>query len=126
MNTRDVVVEDPGRAVSKIDPATAPRVARNYVDSSRPLTVLDGGRTIDVNATKPITITVPPSSTEPFPLGTVIKVLQYGTGQVTIVAGVGVTLRSRGGALHSSGQFSEVTLTLRTDDEWVLTGDLTT
>lgn len=124
-NTRDIVVNDPGRAVSKIDPATAPRVARNYVDSSRPLTMLDGGRTIDVDATTPVTLTVPPSSTHAFPSGTVIKVLQYGTSRVTIVAGSGVTLRSRGGALHSSGQFSELTLTLRTDDEWILTGDLT-
>lgn len=72
------------------------------------------------------TVTIPPNSAVAFPAGTSISGRAYGAGQVTVTAGAGVTLRSRGGAFKSGGQYAEWTATKRATDEWIVTGDLTT
>lgn len=70
------------------------------------------------------TVTVPPNSTTAFPIGTVIEVVQYGAGQITLTAGGGVTIRTSS-SLTTRAQYSSVGLRKRATDEWVATGDLT-
>ena len=67
--------------------------------------------------------TIPPASSVAFPLGTTIKVLQFGTGQVTIVAGTGVTLYQRS-ALTINDRYGVATCIRVAADKWSIRGDL--
>lgn len=71
------------------------------------------------------TWTVPPNSSVAYEVGTTIGLSQTGTGQVTIAAGAGVTIRSPNG-LKLSGQGSYAALIKVATDTWILNGDLTT
>jgi hypothetical protein len=85
----------------------------------------DGGKLIEMNSSSANTVTIPSSGSVAFPIGASIDVLQYGSGQTTIVAAGGVTIRSSGNKTKLSGQYSAVSLYKRDTDEWVLIGDLT-
>lgn len=89
------------------------------------LTLGDSGEVVEMNSASANTLTVPPSGTTNFPIGTSIDIVQYGAGQTTITAGVGVTLRSSGSKLKLTGQYSAATLYKRGTDEWMIMGDLT-
>lgn len=85
----------------------------------------DVGTVVEATGATGVTYTVPPFSSVPFPIGAVIEVFQEGAGQVTIAPGVGVTLRSDNGRVHTAAQYSTIGLRQRAQDEWVLSGDLT-
>jgi len=70
-------------------------------------------------------LTIPPNSSVAFATETVINVVQMGAGQTTLLAGSGVTIRSRNG-LKLAGQYAVASLYKRGTDEWVAGGDLTT
>jgi len=89
------------------------------------LALTDARKVVETTAATAVTLTAPPNSTVAFPIGTVVGLRQYGAGQVTVVPAAGVTIRSRGGALKTAGQYAEAALTKRATDEWVLTGDVT-
>lgn len=121
--------------VAPSDPADG--VGKSYVDTIAPntrpagetaytLTLTDIGKVIETTNAAANTVTVPPNSTVPLPLNGLIEVFTYGTGQTTIVAGAGVTIRSPGGKLKITGQYSSAALRKRATDEWVLVGDLST
>lgn len=84
----------------------------------------DGYKVVEMNKATAVNLTVPPNSSVAFPIGTIIEVFQYGAGQVTVVPGSGVTIRSPVGKLKISGQYSSAALRKRATDEWVLVGDI--
>ena len=85
----------------------------------------DAGKLIEMNSGSATTLTVPPNSSAAFPVGTVIEVTRLGTGSVTLVAGVGVTVRvPTGSTLALRAQYSTAGLRKRATDEWVVSGDL--
>lgn len=84
----------------------------------------DLGKNIELNNTSAITLTVPPSSSVAYPVGTQIALLQTNTGQVTVTGGVGVTINATPG-FKLRAQWSYATLIKRATDTWVLVGDLT-
>lgn len=86
---------------------------------------LADGDWLEMDVASANTLTVPPNSSVAFPIGTVINVHQYGTGQTTIVAGSGVTIRTPL-TLKLRVQYSTGVLVKRATDEWVLAGDLAT
>lgn len=88
------------------------------------LAATDAGTILEVTSATAITVTIPPNSSAPFPVGTVLEVFQYGAGQVTIAAGAGVTLRSYNSLVHTAGQYASIGLRQRAANEWVLTGNL--
>lgn len=88
------------------------------------LVLADAGKTIDLNNASSITITVPPNSSVAYPVGTRIDLVQSGAGQVTVAAGAGVTINSKGAALKLTGQWSGATLIQRSANTWVLVGDI--
>ncbi len=88
------------------------------------LSPADIGTVVEVNSAGAATVTVPPSSQTPFPLGAVIWVAAFGVGVVTIVAGGGVTIVSAGNKVNISAQYAEVKLRQRSLNNWVLTGSL--
>jgi hypothetical protein len=89
------------------------------------LEMADAGDVVRMNTTAtPNTLTVPLNATVPFPKGTQIGVIQYGTGVTTIAAAGGVTIQRIAG-LAISARFGRATLLKIADDVWVASGDLT-
>lgn len=91
-----------------------------------PYTLVIGDLAVILNASNSAagTITVPPNSSVAFPIGTTITIRCGGTGTVSIAAGAGVTLQSRGGVLSGAGQFSLITLLKTNTDIWTVAGDI--
>lgn len=84
----------------------------------------DAGTVVEGNSASAQTFTIPPHSSVAFPVGAVIEVFQEGAGQITIAAGVGVTLQSDGSKVKCAAQYSTIGLRQRATDTWVLSGDL--
>jgi hypothetical protein len=68
-----------------------------------------------------ITLTVPTTAAVAFPNGTVVTVVNYGGGTVTISQGSVTVNSSNGKKLRT--QYSAATLVKLADSEWLLTGD---
>jgi hypothetical protein len=88
------------------------------------LTLTDGGLVVETTSSSAVTITLPKNSSVTFPVGITIALRQYGSGQLTVAADTGVTIRSRGNVYKCAGQYAEAVLTKRATDEWILSGDL--
>ncbi len=88
------------------------------------LVVADSWKLVRMNGNN-VTLTVPNNTTAAIAVGVHIDVAQFGTGNVTIAAGSGVTLRSRNG-LKLAGQYAGCTLIKVDTNEWLIVGDLTT
>jgi hypothetical protein len=99
--------------------------ASNTQTASYTLVLADEGKFVRMNVASANNLTVPPNSSVAFPVDTVINLEQYGAGQTTIVAGAGVTIRSRNG-LKLAGQYAGGTLHKIATDEWMLFGDVIT
>jgi len=95
------------------------------IGSAYTFTTLDSGKLVSVSNATAVTITVPPNSSQAFPVNSRLDFWQKGAGQITVAAGAGVTIRSSGGKLKLSGQYSAATLTKIATDEWLLFGDIT-
>lgn len=99
-------------------------VVSNTQTTSYTLALSDAGKSVEMNSSSPNNVIVPLNSSVPFPIGTSIDVVQYGTGQTTIVAAGGVTLRSLDGLLSLATQYAAASLYKRATDEWVVIGNL--
>ena len=86
------------------------------------LTAGDAGKLIKMTNGTANTLTVPPSSSVNFDIGTTINVVQYSTGQVTLTAGAGVTIYSYNSALSITGQYGQAVLTKCATDTWIAAG----
>jgi hypothetical protein len=103
---------------------TSPKLAAPTLTAktdSFTLALVDANCTMQCNKATAMTLTVPTSSIA-FANGTVVTVVNYGAGQVTIVGDAGVTVRSANG-LKLRVQYSAASLIKISDTEWVLTGD---
>lgn len=100
-------------------------IEQNTPTASYTLVFADAGKVVEMNVAAANNLTVPPNSSVAFPVGTIIEVVQLGVGQTSIVAGSGVTIRSPGGKLKLTSQYSSVSLRKRATNEWVLNGDVT-
>jgi hypothetical protein len=77
-----------------------------------------------MDAATATTITIPPYSSVTFPMGTKITIININTGDVSMVAGSGVNIRSLGGALKMSGQYAKVELLKINTNTWLLSGNI--
>jgi len=84
----------------------------------------DRGTCVIMNSASAVNFTVPPNSSVAFPIAARIYVFQYGAGQVTVVAGAGVTLRNSS-SLTTRIQYSLIGLLKINTDEWLVFGDVT-
>ena len=96
----------------------------NTQTASYTLALTDNGKVVEMNVGSANNLTIPLNSSVAFPVGAQLDIFQYGAGQTTVVATGGVTIRSKGGLLKLTGQYSGATLYQRATDEWVLVGDL--
>ena len=86
--------------------------------TSRSLTAADHNRYI--YSTAAITITVD----DVLAIGETVNLIQNTAGQITFVAGAGVTLNSKNAKLKTSVQFSGASITKRATNSYYLVGDL--
>jgi hypothetical protein len=96
---------------------TLDRKVASYV-----LQASDNNKLIEMNVGSGNSVTINNSI---FSAGNQILVSQYGAGQVTFVAGSGVTLRSASGKLKLTGQYSMATIVAISSSEFYIAGDLT-
>jgi hypothetical protein len=82
----------------------------------------DNNKLIEMNVGSANNVTI---NNSVFSAGNQILVSQYGAGQVTFVAGSGVTLRSPSGKLKLTGQYSLATIIAISATEFYISGDLT-
>lgn len=94
--------------------------------NSYTLILSDQGKLVTIYNTSATTLTIPPNSSVAFPIGTHIDILQINTGQISVVAGSGVSIGSSGSKLKLSGFSSAATLIKGGVDFWFLVGDITT
>lgn len=93
-----------------------PVTNRQTVDYTLVLT--DDGKTVEMNSTSPTVVTIPNNTTVAYPLYTLISIVQYNTGAVTIAAAGGVTLNSQSGTLTVPGRYSIVVIYKIGTNEW--------
>ena len=87
------------------------------------LALSDLGKMVTLSNASAITLTVPPNSSEAFPVGAGIDLAQIGAGQVTVAQGSGVTVNATPG-LKFRAQYAGATLRKTGTDTWLLFGDL--
>ena len=100
------------------------KVVANVQTASYTLVLSDKGKAVEMNAAAAVTVTVPVSTSVAFPLGTILEVLQYGAGQVTLVGASGVSVKPPI-TITTRAQYSALSLRYRGGDEWVVGGDMT-
>lgn len=93
--------------------------------SNYTLVLGDQCRIIQTDNASANTVTVPTDASVNFPVGTEIAVIQYGTGQTTIVAASGVTIRSRNSYTKIADRYTGATLVKLGVNDWYLIGNLT-
>jgi hypothetical protein len=98
-------------------------VSLNAQNDSYTLQISDSAKLVELNNASANNLTVPLNSSQAFPIGTQITILQTGTGQTTIVATGGVTINATPG-LKLRTQWSSATLIKRAENTWVAIGDL--
>jgi hypothetical protein len=99
-------------------------VVTNRQTASYTLAITDANKLVEINNASANNLTVPLNSSVAYSIGTQILLAQYGAGQTTVVATVGVTVRSSGGKLKLNAQYSGATLIKIATDEWYLFGDI--
>jgi hypothetical protein len=106
---------------TQIDSKTNKLITANRQTASYTLVAGDADKLVEMNVASANNLTVPAST---FSAGTQILLAQYGAGQTTIVAGSGMTIRSNGGKLKLSAQYSGATLVFISGTEAYLFGDI--
>ena len=92
--------------------------------SSRTATLGDANSYVRFTSASATVFTIPTGVSVDFPIGTVIEIEQGGAGAVSVAAGPGVTINSRGADLTLAGQYAVAALKKVGTDTWTLTGDL--
>ena len=92
------------------------------VAASRILLLTDTQKYLRCSNASAMNITVPPQADVVWTADTEIVIEQTGAGQVTLVAGAGVTIHTSE-TLITAGQYSLVALKRVASNEWVLAGD---
>lgn len=97
------------------------------ITSNTTLVLADADNGIAANDTNAMTLTIPPESSVAWAAGDSVIVSQESTGQVTVAAGVGVTLQYRSAAFNpkTAGQYAALTLIRSVQaNRWIVCGDL--
>jgi hypothetical protein len=85
----------------------------------------DAGKTIYVTSSSDSLITIPANSTTPFVIGQKIEVIRNGSGNVSFVGDVGVTINSKFSNKKIAAQYSGAVIAKIDTNTWILIGDLT-
>jgi len=106
------------------DDARFTTIAATTQAASYTFALTDAGTVVEGTSASAQTFTIPTHVSVAFPVGTVMEVFQFGSGQITIAGASGVTLLSDGGKVATAGQYATISLRQRSTNVWVLSGDL--
>lgn len=93
-------------------------------DTSYTVNLTDAGNIVTLNNASPITVTIPANSVTSFPVGARVDFIQKGTGKVTFVGAVGVTILSMSSNKSTAVQNVGVSIIKESTDSWYLIGNL--
>jgi hypothetical protein len=85
----------------------------------------DAGKTLNVDSSSDVIITVPLNSSVPFIKGQKVEVVRNGSGNVTFQGASGVTINSKFMNKKIAAQYSGAILVKIDTNTWLLIGDLT-
>jgi hypothetical protein len=88
------------------------------------LEFIDVNKTILLNTSSGMTLTVPANSAVEIPVGYQYNFVEIGTGRTTFSTASGVTIGSKNDQLFLDGRYSKGTLVKIATDQWVLFGDV--
>jgi len=100
------------------------KVDYEYATSNYSVTAASAGRTVYVDSTSTVTVTIPLYSSTPIDNYTKIDFVRGGTGNVTFTAPVGVTLVSKNLNKSISSQYAVGTILKVNTNTWLIVGDL--
>jgi cell division septation protein DedD len=92
--------------------------------SSFTLDIADSFKSIKLNGSSPITLTVPTNASVAMPIGYQFNFLELGTARTTFVPANGVTINSKNGQMYIDSRYGHATLLKVGTNEWVLYGDI--
>ena len=125
MATRQDFVAAQVLTAAELDAVATAMIAINAQTGTTYTTVLtDDGKLITCSNAAAISVTIPPNSSVAYGIGTQINFAQLGAGQVTLVAGAGVTLNSSGAKLKLKDQYSVATCVKTDTNTWFVVGNL--
>jgi len=125
MTTRPVFVASQVLTASEQNQLATAIIAINAQTGTTYTTVLsDDGKLITCSNASSISVTIPPNSSVAYGIGTQLNFAQLGAGQVTLVAGAGVTLNSSGAKLKLKDQYSVATCVKTDTNTWFVVGNL--
>jgi hypothetical protein len=93
--------------------------------TSYTLSLSDVGKVLPFNLNATGTVTVPLNSSVAFPTGSVVNLIQAGTGPLLVTGASGVEIRSENNRYKLTGQYSLAGIVKIATDEWVAFGNLT-
>lgn len=117
------VVNAAGTELVWMVPAAAVLRVPNVQTDDYTLAAGDAAAAVEMDKATAVGVTVPPNGDVPFPVGTMIPITQVGDGVVSVVEGAGVTVDTFG-TLDVAGQWGTVWLRKRSEDGWLLSGDV--
>lgn len=115
-----------GTVCAMVDFSRVKREINAQTGTSYTFVLADFGKLVTLSNAAAISATVPPASAAAFPVGTQIDIVQRGAGQVTFVAGTGVTILSEDSKLKIYRPYGGATLIKIDTNTWLLGGSLTT
>lgn len=92
--------------------------------TSYTLVIGDAGKLVTLTNAAAITLTIPPHVDVAFDNGQQVALYAKGAGTVTVTAGAGVTLRSRGSVYDSAGQYAMISIVQDVENTWIVSGDI--
>mgnify|MGYP003639542974 FL=1 len=125
MATRQVFTASQVLTAAEQNALATAMIAINAQTGTTYTTVLtDDGKLITCSNASAISVTIPPNSSVAYGIGTQLNFAQLGAGQVTLVAGAGVTLNSSGAKLKLKDQYSVATCVKTDTNTWFVVGNL--
>lgn len=121
--TGDVTLTGVQTLTNKTLTAPVITLATNAQTATYTLALTDASDIVEMNVGSANNLTIPLDSSVAFAIGTVITILQTGSGQTTINPTGGVTVNGTPG-LKLRAQWSSCTLVKRATNTWVAMGDL--
>jgi C4-dicarboxylate-specific signal transduction histidine kinase len=125
MATRQVFTASQVLTAAEQNALATAMIAINAQTGTTYTTVLtDDGKLVTCSNASAISVTIPPNSSVAYGIGTQINFAQLSTGQVTLVAGAGVTLNSAGAKLKLDAQYAVATCVKTDTNTWFVVGNL--
>jgi hypothetical protein len=90
------------------------------------LQLTDQDKEVQFTTGAAVTLNIPTNAAVAFPIGAQIGIVQYGAGQVTVTPAGGVTVNSIDSKTKTEKRYAACLLTKQDNDEWLLSGQIST